>query len=575
MTRLTLLLVPITAAATLVAGCQAPMKTPRQHLAEGEYARPRIALHEQLAEKPGDKRYLLDRLRLGVLTLADGYAESAALVFDEVYRTLRTQGLNRDLEAAATLLNEDVKIWKGEPFEQALALSYYALVHAELGSWDNARAAASNALLYLRDLEQQAAERGSSARDVARRSRIYERAIAEGKSPDQARRIARGETGDPDRGYVVGPSHYALGHLLHGVASRQLGRADEAADHFAQAVKIDPTLRKLAAELATGDYNTLLAVSWGLGPEKIGRGEDRAEVAFVPRFRSSEAPLRVSMDERPVGGYPQVLDVNAMAKRYLWDQLAGVRRGKSAVGSGLMTGGAVATGVGAHNDSDAAAYAGLGALAAGAFLKAGAHVDVRYADVFPQRMYLVPLTLDPVPRPITLQIEDMPSSRLVLTGLAAPRDGGVQLRYVRLVSQASPSASPPSWASSGRIYYGNPATGPAEARPLPYLLGGRDVRPPTSEVLDHYQRTGHLRHLTLAELRAVYRQEDVVWTREDQAGYAGAHLLEGGRSLVAPLGGTTGFVRLFGQLRPPYRARTDAVDAVRQDAVELAPPPLD
>jgi hypothetical protein len=46
----------------------------------------------------------------------------------------------------------------------------------------------------------------------------------------------------------------------------------------------------------------------------------------------------------------------------------------------------------------------------------------------------------------------------------------------------------------------------------------------------------------------------VRFTIEDQAGYTDRHLLEGGRSLVAPLPGTAGFARLFGIDHSPRQA---------------------
>ena len=72
-------------------------------------------------------------------------------VIGEVYEVLTTQGLNADKTVSAVLINENVKTWKGEPFEQALTYHYIATHWAMQQSWDNARAAINRSLFHLRD----------------------------------------------------------------------------------------------------------------------------------------------------------------------------------------------------------------------------------------------------------------------------------------------------------------------------------------------------------------------------------------------------------------------------------------
>ncbi|HEX7008328.1 MAG TPA: hypothetical protein VF184_00005, partial [Phycisphaeraceae bacterium] len=430
------------AAALGAAGCQQPLRTPEHLLARGEYGQARIERYKRMSRDRNDRGYLLDRMSVGVLTLADGHPDSAQTIFEEVYDVLRTQGINRDRTVASLVINEDLKIWKGEPFEQALALAYYAMTQAELGSWDNARAAADNSLFYLRDFGRDDEGGELDTYEIARRSLLYERAIEAGQSPEEASRQAD----YLDHGYVVRDTDFTLGHLLHAIADQQLGRMEEASDHLTRAAELNPQLDPLIEALRQNRYNTVLVVSWGLGPRKEGYGPDRALGRFVPRFPSDGARLYVRVGSLPGRAYPQVLDVNRMAKDHRWNNLEDVRRAKSLLGTGLLYGGAAAAIIGANHNSDAALYAGLSAMAAGAFLKAGAHVDERYADVIPQRFYVVPLNLRDPWEPIELQIEGVPSSRLVLTGLGGPAGPEAQLRYVRLLSQRDRRASPPSWA---------------------------------------------------------------------------------------------------------------------------------
>jgi tetratricopeptide (TPR) repeat protein len=561
-----------------LAGCQKPMRTPTAAISTGDYAAARLAVRSELEGNRNDRRYLLDRMRLGVLTLADGYPDAARNVFEEVYEVLRAQGINRDRTVQSVVISEDVRIWKGEPFEQALAMAYYAMTMASLDVWDNTRAAADNALFYLKDFGADRHGRRLNTHEIAQRSLLYERAIAQGAAADEARRRAEGRGEDfIDHGYVATRSDFTLGYLLAGVANQQLGRDEEASDHYNQVLRIDPNLRPLVDVLREGSYNTLLVVGWGLGPRKEGYGPDNALARFMPRFPSDRLNLRASVgvageDVTGWRSYPQVLDVNRMAADHMWNNMEDVRRAKSTVGTGLLYGGLMATAIGADVRSREAMYAGLGAMAAGAFLKAGAHVDTRYADVYPQRFYFIPLDLPDEPVTMHLQVEGYPASRIALAGLRAPRGPDAQLRYVRLVSPPPYTRQPaPAWANSGQIYYGNDRTGPTPASRSPLILGGYDARRPSERALDDYQAAGLLLDMTLSDLRELHRLEGLQMTVEDQGGYVDAHVLEGGRSMVPPLEGTVGFTRLFGQRREMYRPRSPQVSQLQRT---LADPEL-
>lgn len=533
------------------------MRTPTAALGAGDYANPRTNIQQHMQPKRSDRAYLLDRMRVGILTLADGYPESAQTIFEEVYDVLRTQGINKDKTVASVVLNEDVKIWKGEPFEQALALAYYAMVQAELGSWDNARAATNNSLFSLRDFGTDEDGERIDTFEIARRAVEYERAIEAGDSPDEALKKAN----YLDNGYAVRDSDFTLGYLLAGIANQQLGRPEEADDHFLRVLEIDDRLGQLIEALRDGRYNTVLVISYGLGPRKEGYGPDNALTRFTPRFPSDDGELRVRIGPSMGRTYPAVQDVNAMAGDHMWNNLEDVRAAKSTIGTVMIYGGLIAAQYGgSRSGKDDAVLYGLGAALAGVFMKAGAHADTRYCDVMPQRFYIVPLYLTDPNAQIILDVQNRPSSKLVLTGLGPPgpeSTGKAQLRYVRMVSTQNPHAPAPNWATSGEVLYGNPYTTNPATTNFPYLLGGYDVSPPTQRVLDGYHRTGRLTDMTLADLRELYRAEGIQLSTEDQHGFAGSHLLEGGRSIVCPLPGTAGFARLFGQVHPPYRPNSD------------------
>lgn len=528
---------------------------PFHQVAAGEFGQARTAIAESMTEKRGDRRYLLDRMRAGVLTLADGYTDSSLHIFAQTYEILRTQGINRDKTVEAVVINEGRKLWKGEPFEQALAMTYYGLAQAQAGAWDNARAAAGNALFQLRDFGRDEEGERLDTYAIAARSLAYERAIDEGLSPEEAR-----EAGgiDLDHGYVVSPSNFTLAYLLNAVANQQLDREDEASDNYRRVLQLEPELGPVTEALRSGRFNTVLVVSDGFGPRKEGYGPDRALARFTPRSPSDPRKLAIRVNDQDVARVPVVTDVNHMAADHMWNNLEDIRHGKSVIGTVALQGGAVALAYGIDQGNDTAALAGLGAMAAGLFLKAGAHADTRHCDAFPQRYYVVPVQIESPDDRVMVQVDGKVGSRLVVTGLPVPRDGRMQLRYLRLPG-ALPAGSPYGWAASGDIVVGNPHTGPADARPLPYILGGADAQLPSERSLDSYQAGGHLRAMTLSELRELYRAEGIVFTREDQGGYAGRHVLEGGPSMVAPAPGTAGFMRLFGRMPPPYQPRSGQV----------------
>ena len=120
----------------------------------GRYGGARVAIQENLTNNPSDRAYILDRLRLSILTLADGQVEIAEIPANQLFSLLTTQGINADRTVSSAVINERVKIWKGEPFEQALGYHYIAMQKAMRGEWDNARAAAGASLFLLKDFSE-------------------------------------------------------------------------------------------------------------------------------------------------------------------------------------------------------------------------------------------------------------------------------------------------------------------------------------------------------------------------------------------------------------------------------------
>lgn len=539
------------ALATL-AGCASPRLDPRavQSAQVGRFGPVAAVLTEELGTDPADRQYLLGRLNVLQMTLAEGIPDAGEEVANQLFTLLRTQGLNEDKTVASVVLNEGVKVWKGEPFEQAMGFHAIAVQKAMRGEWDNARAAASSSLFLLRDFSESVGKDATNA-DLARAA-----AEADKKQEGGGDKLL-------NSGYAVASTDFALGYVMNGVANRALGRDDEARDNFAAAAQVDGALAELSRTLSGGRYNTVFVVESGMGPEKRAEGPDGAVSVWRPRTASSGAPLRAftrsvgsqAGEDQPAGEFPVVQDVNTMAQSLRWNNLEDVRAIKSTLGDALLVSGVVVASSGDRRNNDAQ-WVGLGLAALGLLMKGTAHADTRHAELLPQRVYVVPVMLAPGQTVVTLDVE---GSRVVLPDVTPPATERLQLRYVRIPPGAG------EWARAGAAVYANDfSRRPVPGDDLPYIFGGRDVSRPSPAAMERYRRGGHLAALTQVELENLYREEGITCTVEDQQGQMRRHVLDGGTSLVPPLPGTVGYQRLFGQEHGPYQPKSAAL----KDAVE-------
>ncbi len=480
-----------------------------------------------------DEQTILNRARLGLAALADGDLDEAERALGYVFDLLSTAGLNEDRTTAAVLTHEGSRIWKGEPFEQALMYHYVATLYAVKGDWENARAAAANSLFRLTDF--------GNYRDGVE--------------------LARRAADDPeflDHGYTAVDSNFTLGFLMQAIASEIAG-APGADDLYASVLAIDPGIRPLVDELRAREFDTLLIVDYGSGPEKISFGPNDSLVRFVDqaRFRGL---LDVALEDEHYATVDRIGDVNRMAADHRWNNLEDVRRMKSTAGDFLVGGGALTAVIGANQRSAEAALAGLGAMALGALLQSGAKADTRHLEFLPHSIYLVPLRLER-PGTIRLGVQADPYGAMVLPDVEPGTTERPRAVYVRLHDQWR---TPPAWLRARVPRYGNDHTG---VRPgdYPWILGGSDLSTPSRAVLEAYQIYGHLEEFTLDDLKALYEAEEILLGSgaEDRPGQrrnpSFRHILEGGRGLFTPEPGSMGYKRLMFQSHPPYEPRSDRV----------------
>lgn len=527
----------LAAAAIALAGCGAP---PRNTAAIVSYYRYDFTTAREALRADADRNdqhVLLNNIRLGLAALADGDPIEAERAIARVFELLSTAGLNADRTTAAVLIHEGVRIWKGEPFEQALAYYWTAALYATLGDWENVRAAAANALFRLTDFG----------------------------ADQNAETLARRAAADPtflDHGYRAVDTNFALGFLMQAIGS-DLSGAPGADEQLDAAVKINPKLAAIAETLRSRRYNCLLLVDYGKGPTKIAYGPDEALVKFVPQ-EHYHGPLVVVSDGLEIARTEAVCDVDALAADHRWNNLEDVRRAKSLVGNMLLAGGAVVFAGGGRQRSGRAQLAGIAIAAAGLLTKAGARADTRYLEFAPQSMYLVPLLVDGRCQ-LTVAIDGDGGSSYVLGDFEPGTPGAPRAVYLRLHGPDSPD---PRWLRAPKPVYGNDFT-PVRRGDFPWILGGHDVSAPNRRTLTAYQANDYLIDFTVGELRALYVDEGIRLGSGPTGPQelSSRHILEGGWALFTPQRFSMGYKRLMFSRHPAYQPTSRRVrDLARQFA---------
>src|SRR6476646_1714671 len=117
----------------------------------GDYQRAREELIP-LAEKT-DEDFVLNNARLGAASLPDYHLDEAEAAFLRAYEVINSVGVNNGGRSlGAVLVDEKMKVWKGEPFERAMANFYLGVIYYIHQDYGNARAAFENALFKLHDV---------------------------------------------------------------------------------------------------------------------------------------------------------------------------------------------------------------------------------------------------------------------------------------------------------------------------------------------------------------------------------------------------------------------------------------
>ena len=327
-----------------------------------------VQTFEPLAGKT-DENYVLNNLRLGASALANHDFDTAENAYFRAYQIMNAGKVNdAGREAATVWLTESAKVWRGEPYERAVANFQLGMIYYARGDWNNARGAFENALFKLRDYRD-----------------------------DKSRADEKQE------------SDFAVALMMLGRVWTHLDRSDQAQPYFDRVRQLRPALAPLAAQLGDLSNNVVLYIEFGFGPRKVEDGMDGAQLAFLPSpsMAGEVPPPYVSVDgvpyALPVAVKDPPFDTIAMAGDRKWQRIDTIRATKSGIGTGLMIAGAGATIYGADRRDEGVALAGLGALAAGALLKASSAVDTRTWEMSPRTAFVIPLKVAPGKHDVTVR----------------------------------------------------------------------------------------------------------------------------------------------------------------------------
>ncbi|MEX2673709.1 MAG: hypothetical protein WD294_16535 [Phycisphaeraceae bacterium] len=532
----------------LAIGCESPGRTAAvtpyyQH----DYPTARQQLRPLAADRRSED-VLLNNMRLGLAAMADGDHHEAERSLLRAYEYLRTGGINEaDRTVFSTVLYEGIRVWKGEPYEQAMSYYYIAAYHMLIQDWENARAAASNALFTLRDFD----DAGNEPQDM------------HDLVTDAARAERLGEKDYFTNAYRPVESEFALGYLVAATNYVLMGQPADGADMFDLVRQMRPDLAPLADELQHGSYDTLLLVDVGRGPRKEAYGPDGALIRYRPDGRRTP-PLRLTASIPGQGlehvGTRPVVDLWRLSQYPRWWSLESMRKAKSDVGTVLLGGGLGAAYIGSGFESREAVYAGLAAAALGAAMKASAKADTRHLEFLPRAVFMVPLELGPGRHDVQLHIQNDAGSSATWHDLEAGETGQPSVYFLRMHNAGGRGM--PRWPDQP-LY----AVEPYQLRQghRPWIMGGPDLSPPSPELLERYQSLGMFPDWTYAQFQALYEDEGLrfqfgpIEPREGDGKRWGGHVTEGGNVLFTPPPGNHLYQRLRRTSHPPYSPRSETL----------------
>jgi tetratricopeptide (TPR) repeat protein len=133
-----------------LAACAAPNRNLEGIAAEDTFDNSKgLGKFYSALKKEGKRNEVLNNMRLGVAAMRVGEKETAKQAFDIAIKGIETVFANNENAQTARSLwyAEEMKEFKGEPYERVMAYYYRGLLYLEDGDYENARAAFKSGLI--------------------------------------------------------------------------------------------------------------------------------------------------------------------------------------------------------------------------------------------------------------------------------------------------------------------------------------------------------------------------------------------------------------------------------------------
>jgi len=275
---------------------------------------------------------------------------------------------NAEAEKARSLYyKENIKTFKGEPYERVMAYYYRGLLYLMDGDYENARASF----------------RGGMIQDGLAEQEKYR-------------------------------EDFALMAFLEGWSSQCLGQASLAKERFDEAVNVS-SLGSI--QVPDAAHNLLLIAEAGKGPRKLGTGEFKHVLQFERSPGNNVARVEFSVGSKVVTAFPaediywQATTRGGRQIDALLDNKAVWKGDLDKVADVAMTVGGTAAMMGAMSGNNDAAIAGGIMMLMGAIAKANAaamhpEADIRQWDNLPEIVHVATTMTGPPGTPVTVNFMD-------------------------------------------------------------------------------------------------------------------------------------------------------------------------
>lgn len=331
--------------------------------------------------RDGERNAVLNYMRLGLDALQLNHIKPAEDSFDRAIARIESVFANNEaaLKARSLWYAENVKDFKGEPYERSMVFYYRGLLYFMNGEYDNARASF--------------------------RSGILQDAFAEERQ---------------------NRSDFALLIFLEGWASRWAGEMDITSARYKETKKLRPKFRPPAPV-----ENVLILVETGKSPRKVSDGLGHHELKFRrgKRFKEHRALVRIN-GQGPVRAvwmesvfWQATTRGSRVVDKILQNKVV-FKRNATQLASGLADAASVASMMSVVSNSNAAAGV-AGALSVAsvvatmAAMNAKPNADTRYWDNLPDAVHMHTLRLPPGEHRVEVFFQDRAGRPLPRLGTSA------------------------------------------------------------------------------------------------------------------------------------------------------------